>query len=160
MWKALGMKNMEEEAAQRIGYVFLNFDKDKRKFSEAKYFFSYLLLEPFGFQPEKMQPIFNRMGVKVMTNVDKLLKQSLKNGAIAMVRAEGREEGRAEACEAIQSHLFETINNRFTEVSQAICEQIRQVRDYDILNRLVTSAFTAKNREAFEQDASMALAGK
>ncbi|MDR1856721.1 MAG: hypothetical protein LBR22_06125, partial [Desulfovibrio sp.] len=76
-----------------------------------------------------------------MTNIDKLLRQSLKNAAIAMVRAEGREEGReeglakgrseerTEACEAIQSHLFETINNRFTEVSQAVCEQIRQIRD-------------------------------
>ncbi|MDR1856720.1 MAG: hypothetical protein LBR22_06120 [Desulfovibrio sp.] len=95
-----------------------------------------------------------------MTNIDKLFKQSLKNGAIAMVRAEGREEGRAEACEAIQSHLFETINKRFTKVPQAVCEQIRQIRDYDILNRLVTSAFTAKNWKAFEQGASMALAGK
>jgi hypothetical protein len=45
-------------------------------------------------------------------------------------------------------------------VSQAVCEQIRQIRDYDTLNRLVTSAFTAKNWEAFEQDAFMALARK
>ncbi|MDR1855678.1 MAG: hypothetical protein LBR22_00740 [Desulfovibrio sp.] len=161
MWKGLGLKNCEKELGNRIGYVLSNYEGDPKRMWNAWYFLGYLLRKQSGFKTDIMYAALRRWGDRVMTNAEKLVRESLRDAARAMEREEGRKEGRMEIhSEILQSCLLDMLHVRFKMVSQAICEQIKQIRDLDILNRLYNAAKSATSKKAFEQEAFAALAGR
>jgi hypothetical protein len=78
-------------------------------------------------------------------------------------RKEGRKEGLQEGMQkgvqkGAKEMLFKTLRNRFSDLSQKICDMVQGVQDNDTLDRLLVIGLQENTAEAFEKEARLMLA--
>jgi hypothetical protein len=157
LW-ACTRKNPYQKIFDSILYIHKNFGNNEKTMARARRFYRYLRHDPFGIQFKKVvETLKNLLGEKKM-DLQEIFEQDRVMSSFEDGIEEGRKDEREKFVMRLQKHALSQLKSKFSRIPKALANQIKAIKDYDMLATIVGLFGGVESLEDAERHVNTVLA--
>jgi hypothetical protein len=162
--KGLCLKNHDIEITKRLETIIQRSKGDPEQEMQVKDdirdFWGYIATEPFGLDPDNLVRTINNYGGETAMAIEDIKKEGLAKIATIVSYQEGLAKGLEKGrMEEVKRLLFDSLRQRYKDLSQKIRDTIQEIQDHGILQRLLVISYQSRSTASFEKKALKILVG-